>query len=89
MTVKIVLDPESEAIARRQVEAGLYDSVDEAVRAGLRLLEEQVPYEGPDEIIRLKAAIEAGLASGPGRPAAEVFDRLEEKYRAMAENRTK
>ncbi len=33
----------------------------------------------------LKAAIAAGIASGKGRPAGEVFDRLENKYRKQAE----
>lgn len=33
----------------------------------------------------LKAAIAAGIASGKGRPADEVFDRLEDKYRKQAE----
>lgn len=32
----------------------------------------------------LKAAIAAGIASGQGRPADEVFDRLEKKYRKQA-----
>lgn len=32
----------------------------------------------------LKAAVAQGLASGPGIPAAEVFDRLEDKYRKLA-----
>lgn len=32
----------------------------------------------------LRAAIAAGIASGKGRPADEVFDRLEEKYRKQA-----
>lgn len=32
----------------------------------------------------LKAAITAGTASGKGRPADEVFDRLEDKYRKLA-----
>ena len=32
----------------------------------------------------LSAAISAGIASGQGRPADEVFDRLESKYRKQA-----
>lgn len=32
----------------------------------------------------LKSAVAAGLASGQGRPADEVFDRLETKYRKLA-----
>lgn len=37
-------------------------------------------------IDELKAAIAAGIASGKGRPADEVFDRLENKYRKQAGN---
>ena len=33
----------------------------------------------------LKSAIAAGIASGKGRPADEVFDRLENKFRQQAE----
>ena len=32
----------------------------------------------------LKSAVARGLASGPGNSAAEVFDRLEDKYRKLA-----
>ena len=32
----------------------------------------------------LRLAIAAGTASGPDKPSDEVFDRLEEKYRALA-----
>lgn len=37
-----------------------------------------IPKLSTDE---LKAAIAAGIASGKGRPADEVFDWLEDKYR--------
>lgn len=33
---------------------------------------------------QLKAAVAQGLASGPGIPAAEAFDRLENKFRKLA-----
>jgi AbrB family looped-hinge helix DNA binding protein len=33
---------------------------------------------------QLKAAVAQGLAGGPGIPADEAFDRLEEKYRKLA-----
>ena len=34
----------------------------------------------------LKTAVAAGIASGKGRPADEVLDRLEDKYRKQAGN---
>lgn len=42
-----------------------------------------IPKLSTDE---LKSAIAAGIASGKGRPADEVFDRLENKYRKQARN---
>ena len=35
----------------------------------------------------LRAAIAAGLASGPGKPADAVFKRLDAKYRKLAGKR--
>jgi hypothetical protein len=35
----------------------------------------------------MRAAIAAGLASGPGRSADAVFDRLETKYRKLTGKR--
>ena len=35
------------------------------------------------KLAELKAAIQAGIVSGTGVPAEEVFDRLEKKYAAM------
>lgn len=35
----------------------------------------------------LRQAIQDGFDSGPGEPADVVFDRLEERYRKMSENR--
>lgn len=33
----------------------------------------------------LRSAITSGLESGPAKPADDVFDRLESKYRGMTE----
>ena len=49
-------------IAER-IEKGRFDSVSEAVRAGLRLVERE-----EQKFDRLCAALDAGLASGPGIP---------------------
>ena len=53
-----------------------------AVRAGLRLLEDQEKLQAL-KLAELKAAIQAGIVSGAGVPAEDVFDRLEKKYAAM------
>lgn len=41
---------------------------------------QMIPKKSLEE---LKSAIAAGIASGKGRPADEVFDRLETKYRNL------
>lgn len=55
-----------------------------AVSAGLRLLEDQELHQSV-QLQELRSAIAAGLASGPGIPVEQVFDRLEAKYQAMVE----
>jgi len=53
------------------------------VRAGLRLLEDQ-QRQAELQLEAVKAAIAAGLASGPGIAGDQLFDRLEARYRAQA-----
>ena len=67
-----------------QLESGRYNNASEVVRAGLRLLEDT---EKPAVLTLddLRSMIVEGIESGPGIPAAEVFDQLKNKYRKMAE----
>lgn len=83
MPTSVALSPHFEAFIREQVESGRYNNAGEVVRAGLRLLEEQVQRNAM-QLEAIRAAIAASRASGTGRPAEEVFDRLEAKYRAAA-----
>jgi antitoxin ParD1/3/4 len=53
------------------------------IRAGLRLLEDQEQMQAL-KLQELKAAVAAGAASGPGRDAEQVFDRLLKKYESAA-----
>ena len=65
------------------VASGRYSSESEVLREGVELIQEREA-----RLAVLDEAIMSGLASldaGRGKPAAEVFDRLEAKYRAMAE----
>ncbi|MDO9461989.1 MAG: hypothetical protein Q7N95_17970 [Alphaproteobacteria bacterium] len=41
-----------------------------------------------DDIEALRMEIQKGIDSGPGIPAEQVFDRLETKYCAVAQNRS-
>lgn len=84
MPTSVALSPHFEAFIRRQVDSGRFNNASEVVRAGLRLLEER-EAEQAAKLKALREAIALGLASGPGIAEEEVFDRLEAKYRAMAE----
>lgn len=84
MPTSVALSSHFEEFVRRQVEAGRYNNVSEVVRAGLRMLEDAEAEQATKQQA-LCEAIAVGLASGSAIPADEVFDRLEAKYRAMAE----
>ena len=84
MPTSVALGSHFEVFAREQVQSGRFNNVSEVVRAGLRLLENQEAQQAA-KLQALREAIAVGLASGPGIPADEVFDRLEAKYLAMAE----
>ncbi len=60
-----------------KVAEGRYASASDAIRAGLRLLEaEEAKLE------RLRALIDEGIASGPGRPW-DFQEFLDERHRAV------
>ncbi|HEY0327288.1 MAG TPA: type II toxin-antitoxin system ParD family antitoxin [Allosphingosinicella sp.] len=64
------------------VEKGRYNSKSEVLREGVRLIQER-----ERRLAALDASIARGLAdadAGRTKPAKDVFDRLERKYRAMA-----
>jgi antitoxin ParD1/3/4 len=72
-----------ESYVTRLVKSGRYHSKSEVLREGIRLVQEREA-----RLAALDAAIARGIAdaeAGRVKPAAEVFDRLEAKYRAMAE----
>jgi antitoxin ParD1/3/4 len=86
MPTSVALSPHFEAFIREQVKSGRYNNASEVVRAGLRLLEDRharskIQHE------EMRAAIAAGLASGPGQSADAVLDRLEKKYRKLGGKR--
>jgi len=65
------------------VATGRYASEDQVIREGVRLIQEREA-----RLTSLDEAISKGIAAadaGEGKPSVEVFDRLEDKYRAMAE----
>ncbi len=65
------------------IETGRYHSKSEVLREGVRLIQDREA-----RLTALDASITRGVAdakAGRTKPAAEVFDRLERKYRDLAE----
>lgn len=82
MPTSVALSKHFETFVRDQVESGRFNNVSEVVRAGLRLLEDQEQVNDM-KLAELRVVIAAGLKSGKGRSADQVFTRLEAKYRAQ------
>jgi antitoxin ParD1/3/4 len=75
-----------EQFIRQQVDGGRYASASEVVRDALRLLEQE--EERRKTALRaLRDEVRKGVASGRGKPAEEVLDRLERKYASEAQSR--
>lgn len=71
-----------ETFVAKLVETGRYNSKSEVLREGVRLIQDR-----ETRLAALDASIERGIAdaeAGRAKPAEEIFDRLEGKYRAMA-----
>jgi antitoxin ParD1/3/4 len=85
MTASGELGDQLEEFVANLVASGRYKSKREVLQEGVRLIREREA-----RLADLDASIARGLAdieAGRGKPAAEVFDRLEAKYRAMAETK--
>lgn len=84
--LSITLPHEMAAMVRGKVEAGAYASNSEVIREALRLMHGQERTRSA-ELAALGRTIAEGRASGEGPDAEAVFDRLEAKYAAMADQR--
>ena len=85
MTASGELGNQLEEFVASLVASGRYRSKNEVLQEGVRLIQAREA-----RLADLDASIARGLAdieAGLGKPAAEVFDRLEAKYRAMAETK--
>ncbi|RWK57010.1 type II toxin-antitoxin system ParD family antitoxin [Mesorhizobium sp.] len=83
MAISADLGNRLEDVVNQLVSTGRYNSKSEVLREGVRLVEERE---------KRLAALDAALAKGIGdadagrvKPAEEVLDRLEAKYKATAE----
>jgi antitoxin ParD1/3/4 len=75
------LGQQLESYVSRLVESGRYNSKSEVLREGVRIIQDR-----ETRLLALDASIARGLAdadAGRTKPAADVFDRLEAKYRAL------
>lgn len=86
MAISADLGTRLEEIVNQLVSTGRYNSKSEVLREGVRLVEER-----EKRLAALDAALAKGISdadAGRAKPGDEVLDRLEAKYKAMAE-RTK
>lgn len=83
MPTSVALGSYFEKFLKKQLQSGRYNNASEVVRAGLRLLED-LEKQNALRLADLRAAIKAGMDSGVGKPANEIFDRLEAKYARRA-----
>ena len=82
MPISADLGKTLETYVAKLVKSGRYHSKSEVLREGVRLIQER-----KTRLAALDAAIARGMVdadAGRVKPAAEVFDRLEAKYSAMA-----
>ena len=83
MPISADLGNQLENYVSELVRSGRYHSKSEVLREGIRLVQER-----ETRFAVLDAALERGIAdadAGRAKSAAAVFDRLEAKYKAMAE----
>ncbi len=86
MAISADLGTRLEEIVNQLVSTGRYNSKSEVLREGVRLVEER-----EKRLAALDAALAKGISdadAGRVKPGDEMLDRLEAKYKAMAE-RTK
>lgn len=83
--ISIALPPEMIASLRKAVAAGEYSSSSEVVREALRdwTHKRELQQTGIEELRQMWQQARAN--SSPGIPAEDVLDRLEQKYRAIAD----
>ena len=76
------LGQQLESFVAKLVKTGRYNSKSEVLREGVRLIQDR-----ETRLAALDQSIARGIAdanAGRTKPAADVFDRLEAKYRAVA-----
>lgn len=83
LTISADLGQQLERYVEQLVKAGRYNSKSEVPREGVRIIQDR-----ETRLAALDASIARGITdadAGRTTPAGEVFDRLEAKYRALAD----
>jgi antitoxin ParD1/3/4 len=80
MQINIALNSHFETFIQEQINSGYYNDITEIIDDALQLLENRQKQKRLD----LSSAISTGL-QGQGQAAEIIFNRLENKYQAMAE----
>ena len=78
MPSSYVIGEHFEKFIKAQLQQGRYASASEVIRDGLRALKLQA----------LRADIQQGINSGPGRPVQDVTAELQARYQVWAEHGT-
>ena len=78
------LGQQLESFVAELVATGRYGSKSEVLREGVRLIQDRETHRAALDAVINRAVAES--EAGMGKPAEQVFTRLEAKYRAMASN---
>jgi antitoxin ParD1/3/4 len=84
MPSSYVVGEHFERFIKRQLEQGRYASASEVIRDGLRALEDRETLRAA-KLEALRADIQLGINSGPGRPVPQVSAELQARYQSWAE----
>jgi antitoxin ParD1/3/4 len=88
MSRTITLNPAQQALLQRLLESGRFPDEQAAISAGLLRLDDELADPDGWSVEALRRAVQEGIDSGPGKPADEVFDRLETKYAELERRRS-
>jgi antitoxin ParD1/3/4 len=84
MPSSYVIGEHFEQFIKSQIQQGRYASASEVIRDGLRALEDREKLRTL-KLEALRADIQQGINSGPGRPVQEMAAELEARYQQWAE----
>jgi antitoxin ParD1/3/4 len=84
MPSSYVIGEHFEQFIKSQIQQGRYASASEVIRDGLRALEDREKLRAL-KLEALRADIQQGINSGPGKPVHEVAAGLQDRYQKWAE----